>query len=579
MQHPILALSVAVLFSGPVAIAQTCPSHLVSANPTGQSGNGESGHPSISANGQWTTFQSSATDLDPGVTSFNGVEDVFLYDRVAGTVVLVSRSLTNPNAEANGRSIRPSISADGTVIVFHSPAGDLVANDTNLVDDVFVYDRTTGGITCASVDLLGVPAGGSWPAISADGTAVAFSSSSTSLAGGGTNGQVHVFVRDRLAGTTELVSADSVGTQGNGISTYPAITAAGRYVTFYSEADNLIAGGTTRVGNIFRRDRNTGTTILVSRSTGGVEGNARCDNSAISGDGRIVVFESFASNLVSVDTNGAADVFVHDCVTGSTILVSESNLRPGDSGDGLSDNPWISESGRYVVFHSLATDLVPADLNGFADIFIRDLVRGVTERASLGCGGTEPNGDSDVPRISPDGRWITFESRATNLVSHDSNGFSDVFVRDACMWPIENYCTAGISSNLCVPSMSASGAPCVSQSSGFVVTCSGLEGQRFGLIFYGVSGRLAMPWGAQSSSYFCVAPQVQRTPPQISGGTAGTCTGSISVDWLDFIATNPGALGVPFTFGEVVDAQCWYRDPPAPRTTNLSDAIEWVTCP
>jgi Tol biopolymer transport system component len=491
--------------------------------------------------------------------------------------VLISRSATNTNAEANGRSIRPSISADGRYVAFQT-----LAYDANTAWDVYVYDRLTSSLACVSVNVTGAPAEGTLPAISANGRFTAFMSYTTNHVpnGAGWLEEHRVYVHDRQSGSIELVSVDATGSNpADGPSMWPAISADGKFVTFCSEGTNLVPGVTSNVGNLFRRDRVAGTTILVSQSTSGAEGNARCDNSAISDDGRCVAFESFASNLVATDTNNAPDVFLRDCVAGTTILVSGSIVRPGDSGDALSDNPWISADGRFVVFHSLASDLAFGDLNGLADVYLYDRERNVNARASLDCGGVDPDDSSDLPRMSPDGRWIVIQSRARDLVSPPhSSSTTDVFVRDACVWPAVNYCTAGISSSICVPGMSASGSPCVSATSGFVLTCTGLEGQRFGLIFYGVSGRLAMPWGAQSSSYLCVAPSIQRTPAQSSGGTAGTCTGAISVDWPGFLAGNPYALGAPFSGGEVVQAQCWYRDPPAPRTTNLSDAIEFVTC-
>lgn len=142
-----------------------------------------------------------------------------------------------------------------------------------------------------------------------------------------------------------------------------------------------------------------------------------------------------------------------------------------------------------------------------------------------------------------------------------------------------NYCTSGISSNFCQPTMSASGLPNASNSSGFTLHCSGLEGQKSALIFYGVTGRAAFPWAPGSSSWLCVKSPTQRTPASNSGGSAGSCNGSISVDWLAFVASTPNALGAPLTPGAVIDAQCWYRDPPAAKTTNLSDALEFSVCP
>jgi hypothetical protein len=142
-----------------------------------------------------------------------------------------------------------------------------------------------------------------------------------------------------------------------------------------------------------------------------------------------------------------------------------------------------------------------------------------------------------------------------------------------------SYCTAGTTSHGCTATMSSSGVPSVAASSGFTLTASGVEGQRGGLIFYGISGRIAVPWGSGSTSFLCVKSPVQRTALQGSGGTSGQCDGALSVDWLAYLAATPGALGQPFGPGQVVDAQAWFRDPPGPKTTALSDAFEFTTCP
>lgn len=141
------------------------------------------------------------------------------------------------------------------------------------------------------------------------------------------------------------------------------------------------------------------------------------------------------------------------------------------------------------------------------------------------------------------------------------------------------YCTAGTSSSGCVPTIASAGAPSLSSSAGFTLSSSLLEGQRSGAFLYGVSGHTALPFGPASTSYLCVRSPVQRILTGTSGGTSGQCDGALSLDWLAFIAQNPAALGAPFAPGRVVNAQVWYRDPPAPRASNLSPALEFVTTP
>ena len=141
------------------------------------------------------------------------------------------------------------------------------------------------------------------------------------------------------------------------------------------------------------------------------------------------------------------------------------------------------------------------------------------------------------------------------------------------------YCTAGTSTNGCVPSISATGVASLSAGSGFTLGVANVEGQKQGLIFYGITGRSAAPWGIGGTSFLCVKAPTQRTPAQSSGGTAGACDGTLSVDWLSFIGSTPTALGNPFSAGQVVNAQGWYRDPPAVKTTNLSDGLEFTVLP
>lgn len=143
---------------------------------------------------------------------------------------------------------------------------------------------------------------------------------------------------------------------------------------------------------------------------------------------------------------------------------------------------------------------------------------------------------------------------------------------------VVNYCTAGTTTNGCVATLSASGAPLASSTGGFVISAHAVEGQKQGLLFYGLSGRAALPWGT-GSSLLCVKSPTQRTPAQSSGGATGQCDGVLAVDWCAFVTTTPGALGAPFFGGETVDAQCWFRDPASSKTTSLSNGIEFTVCP
>ncbi len=291
-------------------------------------------------------------------------------------------------------------------------------------------DRQTGAIEVVSVSSDGAHGNGRSyePSISADGRYVAFESDATNLVPGDTNGSNDIFVHDRQTGVTERVSVSSDGAQGNQYSYYPFISADGRYVAFESRATNLVPGDTNISYDVFVHDRQTGVTERVSVSSGGTQGKNNSQHPAISADGRYVAFMSYASNLVPGDTNGTYDVFVRDQQTGVTERVSVSS--DGTQGNSISYAPSISGDGRYVALSSYASNLVPGDTNGTSDIFVRHRQTGVTERVSVSSGGTQGNGDSRVPAISADGRYVAFESDASYLVPGDTNGAWGVFVRD-----------------------------------------------------------------------------------------------------------------------------------------------------
>ncbi len=324
-----------------------------------------------------------------------------------------------------------SISPDGRYVAFQSYATNLVANDTNLRYDIFVHDRQTAQTTRVSVSSEGVQGNShsEWPSISSDGRYVAFQSWASNLVPNDTNDANDIFVHDRQTGQTTRVSVDSAGVQGNYHSYYPSISSDGRYVTFQSFASNLVANDTNRMSDIFVHDRQTAQTTRVSVSSEGVQGNHHSYNPSISSDGRYLAFDSYASNLVPNDTNGGiGDVFVHDRETGQTTIVSVDSA--GMQGNLWSSYPSISSDGRYVAFQCYASNLVPNDTNGTMDILVHDRETGQTTRVSVNSEGVQGNDYSGFPSISPDGRYVAFESIASNLVPNDTNGDCDIFVHD-----------------------------------------------------------------------------------------------------------------------------------------------------
>lgn len=266
------------------------------------------------------------------------------------------------------------------------------------------------------------------PVISANGRFVAFQSQADNLVPGDTNGSCDIFVRDLLKGTTKRVSVDSLGNEGDSGSQRVRISGDGRLVVFASEATNLVPGDTNGVRDIFVHDRLTGKTTRVSVDLQGNEANDDSWAPDISADGLWVAFESLATNLVPGDGNGAIDIFLHDLTTGETTRVSA-----GHGGAEANDSScWarLDREGRWVIFSSWASNLVPNDTNATADTFIYRRATGVTGRVSLGTGGVQGNGPSGYGSISNDGRWVAFESAADNFAAGDLNMATDVFLRD-----------------------------------------------------------------------------------------------------------------------------------------------------
>lgn len=381
---------------------------------------------SLSADGRWVAFDSTASNLVP--TDTNGVFDVFVHDRHTGSTTRVS--IGPAGIQGNGSSSNATISGDGRYVVFESSATNLVTDDTNAVRDIFVHDCQTGLTTRVDAgDGHQTNAESRAPAISADGRWVAFGSLASNLVANDTNDVFDTFLHDRQTGTTIRVSIGPGGAQANQSSGEPSISADGRWVAFTSLASNLVGGDTNDVSDTFVYDRITAITSRVNLGPGGLQAN---DHSywwpAISADGQRVAFQSAASNLVAGDSNGVEDIFVHDMMTGTTTGVS---VGPGGAfGDGPSEFPAISADGRWVVFDSSATNLVQGDTNGSDDVFVRDLMTGVVARMSLGAGDVQGDQHSFQAAVSADGRWIAFASAADNLVARDSNGWADIFVHD-----------------------------------------------------------------------------------------------------------------------------------------------------
>jgi Tol biopolymer transport system component len=412
--------------------AETCI--LVSANPAGQAGNGHSRKCSVSQDGRFVAFQSDATNLVAG--DENAASDVFVKDMATGVVQRISVAMGG--WESNWNSANPAISAGGRYVAFESGATNLVPNDTNGVDDVFVYDRRRRRTSRVSINDAGAEGNGASrnPRISGDGLWVVFDSVASNLVNNDNNDTRDVFIRPTARPGMARLSVSAAGVEGNGQSSLPSVSSDGRYVAFQSLASNLVPDDTNGFQDIFRVDREAGTITRASVNTAGVEGNDMSNDPVVDDHGR-VFFSSFARNLEGDDANGSYDVFVrapNPFVADTEWTVMISRTPDNDEGAGGSAEPAISADGSVVAFESDAEDLVQGDSNVAEDIFFRTLGNadmGPMQRASVTSAHASTGNDhSFVSDISSNGRFVIFNSAASNLVADDTNGFLDIFLVD-----------------------------------------------------------------------------------------------------------------------------------------------------
>jgi len=403
----------------------------------GTGGNALSNDPSVSADGRYVAFVSSATNLD--TSSDDAVDDIFVRDLLSNTTTLVSRATGASGAVGDGDSLHPSISADGRYVAFESDADNLDSDSNDSVGDIFLRDtiaNTTTLVSRATGSAGAADNGGATdPSLSADGGHVSFQSFASNLSADDGDLINDVFVRDIQANTTTFVSRGSgpAGPGGNNNSLLSSVSADGRYVAFESFSSNLAASDNT-VWDIFVRDTLNNTTRLVSRATGagGTAGNGQSFRPSISADGRSIAFDSGATDLDPDSDDAVVDVFVRDTTANTTALVSRATGASGAVGDGESIFPSISADGAQIAFHSEADSLDPESDDALSDVFVRDLVGNATTLVSRATGVSGAVGDDDsfLPAISADASVVAFSSDADNLDSDSNDAVLDVFIRE-----------------------------------------------------------------------------------------------------------------------------------------------------
>ena len=336
-----------------------------SVSSSGEQGNADSGRCQgrtgldLTGDGRFVAFIAAASNLVTGDT--NGQCDDFVRDRAAGTTVRVSvPDRATGQTQANAFSGAPSSSANGRIVAFSSDATNLTVGGST--PGVFVHDGQSGATVQIAAPLGGTA---SAPSISADGRFVAFVAPAAEVAA--------VWVYDRLARTYDLVSVGLSGERPDGDSSTPSISDDGAVVSFVSSATNLVPGDTNGLKDVFVRDRLARTTERASVSTSGDQANGKSRLSRVSGDGLHVVYQSFASNLVAGDTNRTGDAFLRDVTAGTTVRVSVPDPGTGNAqANGNSSAPDVSVHGESVAFDSSATNLVVDDTNAAYDVFVHD---------------------------------------------------------------------------------------------------------------------------------------------------------------------------------------------------------------
>ena len=403
---------------------QTGQTEMVSVNNYGYNEYGYFYDPSISDDGRYVAFYGWSYYLtDDYADEWRG--DVYVHDRQTGLNTRVS--VKSNGAHANGGSYNPELSADGVNVVFESNASNLVTGDTNNASDIFLHNRNTGVTSRVSVKATNTQANDMSfdPSISADGRYVAFYSYATNLVTGDTNGQSDIFVRDVTAKTTTRVSVGGGGAQGNDWSGDPIISDNGRYVAFASGADNLTPDDGDEWSDVFIRDRQANTTTLVSRDAAGNPSDGWAQWPSLSADGSLVAFDDYAN--LTPGGNGSQNVYVRNWQTGTIVRASVDGSGAPSEG---SWNGVLSADGTSVAFDSYSP-LLGSDSNGVEDIYLRRLNVNQTLRASgVAFTYTAPNNHSAYPAPSLDGRYVAYASWAGNLVPGDGGGDLDVFVTD-----------------------------------------------------------------------------------------------------------------------------------------------------
>lgn len=393
----------------------------VSVTSTGGELSYDSSARAISGNGRYVAFQADSPEL--GIT--NSKDQAFRYDAETGDIILISEAATG--GFPNDLSFPSALSYDGKHAAFSSSASNLVNGLTTTTKNIYVRDIEAGTSMIASIKADGTLANNHSESadISGNGNIVAFDSYASNLVNADTNGKIDIFLKNMTTGELQIISRPDSG-ESNGNSKTPAISSDGKTVAFISDASNLVSGDTNGVADAFVFHVDTQTMERVSVSSSGTEGNGRTWQIGISANGRYVVFTSDSDNLVANDSEGERDVFVRDLKNNTTIRVSTSQSGQGFAG--MSRNPDISADGRIVAFANSSVSNREVPGSGMK-IYVKDTETGSVKQIDIGTDNTSYLPSYD-PYLSYAGDRIAFLSQTGNLVSGDTNGKFDAFLKD-----------------------------------------------------------------------------------------------------------------------------------------------------
>ena len=562
-----LYLTASFVALAPAVLAQS--NSLVSVSSAGAQANDGSYFSLISDDGRYVVFASDASNLAAGDS--NNRKDIFRRDLVSGTTEIVSVDVSGASS-SNGLGLAPSMSADGRYVAFQSNGNNIVPGDTNGDWDCFVRDMQSGVTERVSLTSTGAQATdrSDSPVLSPDGRFVIFESDAA-LVPADVNGQKDVYRLDRQSGALDLVSVTQAGVQGDGWSYHGDISDDGRYACFTSGSTNLVPGDTNGHVDMFWKDLQTGELRRVTVSSTGVQANNTSDWPYLSGDGQTVVFSSSASNLVTGDSNGDYDLFAHDLATATTERVSVSSA--GAQGNDSTRSPvTVSPTGRFVIFASTASNLVANDGNMVQDIFLRDRAAQTTDRVNLNQFGQEANDWSFVPAMSANARFITYTSDATDIVPNDVNGERDIFAADLMPSVGTNYCGPAQLNSTGNPATIVAEGSSVVANNDFTLRATSLPANQFGIFLVApVTDFVVNPGGTPGN--LCLGGAIGRFygPGEIrNAGAAGEFSLAVDLTWIP-----QGLQRIAIQSGETWYFQAWFRDvAPGVGPSNFTDGIE-----